>query len=336
MTKPTIDIEDDEITVGKFTFSDPDISAYLEKESAESRGVLVYDAVFMGLKVFLNERVSLATDTILEKVQNRIDDILTNPDLQSEDTPLGKIFKELSDLRTTITTTKAQKTFGSKAKGDAYEDFIEELLIEEFGHSANVVKTGAQRAAAGRPGKKGDIALHLNAGTPFEQRIAIEAKDTKVLSIEDVKRDTSATIQQRNVPVVLWAVNKELGQKLIQDGSIAWSIDAGYVLVSVDQSDPEKGRPLLGAAARLAQVIYQWKLRVDRTLDIQSALEFFARINTRLQRIKEISAELTTIGNSQQKAAEFSTALYQDLNNDVKEFQEKLEQFQELKIESQQ
>ncbi len=59
-------------------------------------------------------------------------------------------------------------------------------------------------------------------------------------------------------------------------------------------------------------------------------------LNTRLQRIKEISGELTTIGNSQQKAAEYSASLYQDLSNDVKTFQEKLEQFQAPDVVSQQ
>ena len=336
MAEPIIEIDGDEITVGSFTFSDPDIAEYLEKEGAENRGVLVRDAVFMGLKVFLNERVSLATDTILEKVENRINEILTDPGLQEQGSPFGEILNEIEELKEALTQQAAKRVFGSKAKGDAYEDFIEALLIEEFGHTANVVKTGAQRAAAGRPGKKGDISLHLNAGTSYEQKIAIEAKDDKKLSIEDVKRDTSATIQQRNVPVVRWAVNKELGQKLVQEGAIDWNIDAGYVLVMADQSDPEKARPLLGAAARIAQLIYQWKIRVDQTLDTQSALEFFARIKTRLQRIKEISGELTTIGNSQQKAAEYSTSLYQDLSNDVKGFQEKLEQFQAPDVESQQ
>ena len=83
------------------------------------------------------------------------------------------------------------------------------------------------------------------------------------------------------------------------------------------------------------KLIYQWKIRVDQTLDTQSALEFFARIKTRLQRIKEISGELTTIGNSQQKAAEYSEALYQDLSKDVKDFHEKLEQYQAPDVESQ-
>jgi|694.fasta_scaffold68717_2 hypothetical protein len=334
MAEPIIEIDGDEITVGSFTFSDPDIAEYLEKEGAENRGVIVRDAVFMGLKVFLNERVSLATDTILAKVENRINEILTDPGLQEEGSPFGEILSEITDLKNKLVQQSARQEFGSKAKGDAYEDFIEALLIEEFGHTANVVKTGAQRAAAGRPGKKGDISLHLNAGTPYEQRIAIEAKDDKKLSIEDVKRDTSTTIQQRNVPVVLWAVSKELGQKLLQDGAIDWNIDAGYVLVTADRSDPEKARPLLGAAARLAQLTYQWKLRVDRTIDTQSALEFFARIKTRLQRIKEISGELTTIGNSQQKAAQYSESLYQDLSNDVNEFQEKLEQFPAQDVEN--
>jgi two-component sensor histidine kinase len=102
-----------------------------------------------------------------------------------------------------------------------------------------------------------------------------------------------------------------------------------------DQSDPEKARPLLGAAARIAQLIYQWKIRVDQTIDTQSALEFFARIKTRLQRIKEISGELTTIGNSQQKAAEYSASLYQDLSNDVKDFQDKLGQLGGSSVEDQ-
>jgi len=335
MAEPIIEIDGDEITVGSFTFSDPDIAEYLQKEHAGSRGVLVRDAVFMGLKVFLNERVSLATDTILEKVENRINEILTDPGLQTEGSPFGEVLKELQSLKTALTQQNAKREYGSKAKGDAYEDFIEALLIEEFGHTANVVKTGAQRANAGRPGKKGDISLHLNAGTSHEQRIAIEAKDTKALGIEDVKRDTAATIQQRNVPVVLWAVNKDLGHRLVQEGAIDWNIDAGYVLVMADQSDPEKARPLLGAAARIAQLIYQWKIRVDQTIDTQSALEFFARIKTRLQRIKEISGELTTIGNSQQKAAEYSASLYQDLSNDVKDFQDKLGQLSGSSVEDQ-
>ena len=335
MNNPVVEINGNEITVGYFTFSDPDIAEYLEKAGAENRGVLIRDAVFMGLKVFLNERVSLATDAILEKVENRINEILTDPGLQTEGSPFGEVLKELESLKTTLTQQNAKREFGSKAKGDAYEDFIEALLMEEFGHTANIVKTGAQRAAAGRPGKKGDIALHLSTGTPYEQRIAVEAKVKASLNIEEVKRDTAATIQQRNVPVVLWAVNKEVGQRLVQEGAIDWNIDAGYVLVMADQSDPEKARPMLGAAARIAQLIYQWKIRVDQTIDSQSALEFFARIKTRLQRIKEISGELTTIGNSQQKAAEYSASLYQDLSNDVKEFQEKLEQIQTPDVESQ-
>ena len=288
MAEPIIEIDGDEITVGSFTFSDPDIAEFLEKEGAENRGVLVRDAVFMGLKVFLNERVSLATDTILEKVENRINEILTDPGLQEAGSPFGEILSELTKLKTALTQQSGKREFGSKAKGDAYEDFIEALLKEEFGHAANIVQTGAQPAASGRRGKKGDISLLLNAGTPHEQRIAIEAKDDKALNIEEVKRATRVTIQQRKVPVVLWAVNKEIGQKLVQDGAIDWNIDAGYVLVTADQSDPERARPLLGAAARLAQLIYQWKLRVDRTIDNQSALEYFARIKTRLQQIKEI------------------------------------------------
>ena len=335
MAEPIIEIDGDEITVGSFTFSDPDIAEFLEKEGAENRGVLVRDAVFMGLKVFLNERVSLATDTILEKVENRINEILTDPGLQEAGSPFGEILSELTKLKTALTQQSGKREFGSKAKGDAYEDFIEALLKEEFGHAANIVQTGAQPAASGRRGKKGDISLLLNAGTPHEQRIAIEAKDDKALNIEEVKRATRVTIQQRKVPVVLWAVNKEIGQKLVQDGAIDWNIDAGYVLVTADQSDPERARPLLGAAARLAQLIYQWKLRVDRTIDNQSALEFFARIKTRLQQIKEISSELTTIGNSQRRAADFSASLYQDLSDDVKDFQEKMEQFPDPVVKSQ-
>jgi hypothetical protein len=335
MAEPIIEIDGDEITVGSFTFADPDIAEYLEKEGAENRGVLVRDAVFMGLKVFLNERVSLATDTILEKVENRINEILTDPGLQEAGSPFGEILSELTKLKTALTQQSGKREFGSKAKGDAYEDFIEALLKEEFGHAANIVQTGAQPAASGRRGKKGDISLHLNAGTPHEQRIAIEAKDDKALNIEEVKRATKVTIQQRNVPVVLWAVNREIGQRLVQDGAIDWNIDAGYVLVMADQSDPEKARPLLGAAARIAQLIYQWKIRVDQALDTQSALEFFARIKTRLQRIKEISGELTTIGNSQQKAAEYSASLYQDLSNDVKDFQAKLGQLSGSSVEDQ-
>ena len=326
MAEPVVQIDGDEIAIGSFTLVDGDIAEHLQKESPDHQASIVRDAVLIGMKVILNERVSLATDTILAKVETRINEILANPVLQDAGTPFRNVLDAIAALKNEIDKQKNKQTYASKAKGDAYEDYIMELLETEYGHAANIVKTATKRAIAGRPGQKGDIALTLNPGTTHELKIVVEAKHREPdgLSIERVKHETAATIQQRKAPVVVWALSTELGHKLMQEGAIDWSIDFGYVMVIADQDAPERARPLLGAAIRVAQLVHQWQIRVDRQIDGQFTLDFFARIKTRLQKIKEISGELTTIGEAQERAARVSTALYKELNEDVKDFSDKL------------
>jgi len=322
MTDPVVNIQGDEIKIGPFMVIDADVAEHLESESPEGQSRAIRDAVFIGMKVILNERVSLATDTILDRVERRINDLLGNPDLQVEGTPFGAIISEITQLREDIRDQKYKKKYSSSEKGSDYEDFVAGLLKEEFGTSVNVVQTGAQRAAKGLPGKKGDLTIQLNPETSFELKIAIEAKnrDAKSFNIEVLKRETVMTLEQRDVPVVLWALPRPLGEKFMQDGAIQWSVDLGYVMVIADEENPGVAQPMLGAAVRVAQLVYHWRTKMQGEFNLKSAEEFVSRMKTRLNSIKQITTKLDAIGTSQNEAYLLSQTLYQELNGDLQEF----------------
>lgn len=322
MTNPVISIRGDEITVGSFVVISADIADHLGSESPEGQSRAIRDAVVIGMKVILNERVSLATDTILDRVERQINDLLGNPDLQEEGTPFGAIISEITQLREEIREQKFKKKYLASEKGSEYEDFVAGLLKAEFGNSVNVVQTGAQRATKVLPGKKGDLTIQLNPETPFELKIAVEAKnrDAKSFNIEVLKRETSTTLEQRDVPVVLWVLPRPLGEKLMQDGAIQWSVDLGYVMVIADEEKPVMAQPMLGAAVRVAQLVYHWRTKMQGEFNLKSAEEFVSRMKTRLNSIKQITTKLDAIGTSQNEAYLLSQALYQELNRDLQEF----------------
>ncbi len=327
MAEPVIRIDADEVTVGRFTFVDPDIAEYLEAESRDNRSKVVRDAIIIGMKVMLDQRVSLSTESVLDRVEKRINEILTDPKLQAEESPFARLLDEFESLKDEIKEKRGKQKYSSQHIGDTYEDYVENLLKSEFGYSAQILRTGAKRASKGKPGKPGDFRMRLNTGARNEVHFAIEAKDVqkKSLGIEDVKADTERTIMERKVPVVIWALSNEPASRLIQQGAIDWSIDFGYVLVNVDPEQPEKARPLLGAAVQVAQLVYQWQSKVDQQFDVQSAHDFFGRIRTRLLKISKITEQLNIIGSAHKDAVNLSEALYQSLSADLHEFAEKLE-----------
>lgn len=322
MTDPVVDIQGDKIEIGPFVVIDRDIAEHLGSESPEGQSRAIRDAVVIGMKVILNERVSLATDTILDRVERQINDLLGNPDLQEEGTPFGAIISEITQLREEIREQKFKKRYSSSEKGSEYEDFVAGLLKAEFGNSVNVVQTGAQRATKVLPGKKGDLTIQLNPETPFELKIAVEAKnrDVKNFNIEMLKRETSTTLEQRDVPVVLWVLPRPLGEKFMQDGAIQWSVDLGYVMVIADEEKPDMAQPMLGAAVRVAQLVYHWRTKMQGEFNLKFAEEFVSRMKTRLNSINQITTKLNAIGTSQIEAYSLSQTLYTELNRDLQEF----------------
>jgi hypothetical protein len=327
VAEPVIRIDGDEVTVGKFTFVDPDIAEYLEAESKDNRTKVVRDAIIIGMKVMLDQRVSLSTESVLDRVEQRINEILTDPKLQAEKSPFAKLLNEFETLKDEIKDKKGNQKYSSQGIGDTYEDYVENLLKTEFGYAAQILRTGAKRASKNQPAKPGDFRMRLNTDAQNEIHFAIEAKDVQKngLSIEKVKADTERTIMERRVPVVIWALSNEPASRLIQQGAIDWNIDCGYVLVNVDSERPEQARPLLGAAVRVAQLVYQWQSKVDQQFDLQSAHDFFGRIRTRLLKISKITEQLNIIGSAHEEAVNLSKALYQALSADLEEFAEKLE-----------
>ena len=328
MAEPVVHVDGNAVTVGRFTFVDPDIAEYLAAESKDNRTKVVRDAIIIGMKVMLDQRVSLSTEAVLERVEQRINEILTDPKLQAEGSPFATLLDEFEKLKEQITDKKRKQKYSSQHIGDTYEDYVESLLKSEFGYSAQILRTGAKRASKNQPGKPGDFRMRLNTGAQNEIHFAIEAKDVqkKSLGIEDVKADTERTIMERKVPVVIWALSNEPASRLIQQGAIDWSIDFGYVLVNVDPEQPEKARPLLGAAVQVAQLVYQWQSKVDQQFDVQSAHDFFGKIRTRLLKISKITEQLNIIGSAHEQASNLSEALYRALSADLQEFAEKLEQ----------
>ncbi len=326
VAEPVIRVDGDEVTVGKFTFVDSDIAEYLEAESKDNRTKVVRDAIIIGMKVMLDQRVSLSTESVLDRVEKRINEILTDPKLQAEESPFAMLLNEFEKLREQIQDKKGKQKHSSQGIGDKYEEYVESLLKSEFGFSAQILRTGAKRASKHQPGKPGDFRIRLNTDAQNEIHFAIEAKNVQSgLSIEKVKAETERTIMERKVPVVIWALGKESSSRLIQSGAIDWSIDFGYVLVEVDLEQPEQARPLLGAAVRVAQLVYQWQSTVDRQFDVQSAHDFFGKIRTRLLKISKIREQLNIIGTAHHEADTLSETLYDALKADIKEFSEKLE-----------
>jgi hypothetical protein len=120
--------------------------------------------------------------------------------------------------------------------------------------------------------------------------------------------------------VVLWVLPRPLGEKLMQDGAIQWSVDLGYVMVIADEEKPDMAQPMLGAAVRVAQLVYHWRTKMQGEFNLKSAEEFVSRMKTRLNSIKQITTKLDAIGTSQNEAYLLSQALYQELNRDLQEF----------------
>lgn len=327
MAEPTVRIDGDEVTVGKFTFVDSDIAEYLEAESKDNRTKVVRDAIIIGMKVMLDQRISLSTETVLDRVEQRINEILTDPKLQAEESPFARLLDEFESLKEAIKDKRGKQKYSSQHIGDTYEKYVESLLNAEFGYSAQILRTGAKRASKNQPGKPGDFRIRLNTDAQNEVHFAIEAKDVqkRSLGIEDVKTDTERTITERKVPVVIWALSKEPASRLIQHGSIDWSVDYGYVLVEVDPERPDQARPLLGAAVRVAQLVYRWKSKADQEFDVQSAHDFFGKIRTRLLKISKIREQLSIIGSAHKEAEDLSKAVFEALRDDVKEYAAKLE-----------
>ena len=322
MVEPVVRVDGDKVTVGRFTFVDPDIAEYLEAESKDNRTKVVRDAIIIGMKVMLDQRVSLSTEAVLDKVEQRVNEILTNPDFQKTGSPFANLRSALDELTKEIRENKSKKKLASYDKGDTYEEYIESLLKEEFGYSAKIYRTGSTPTRKGNKAKPGDIHLSLNSGVAYETNFAIEAKDRARdgLSIRQLRTETERIISERKVSVVVWAISNDLASKLIQSGTIDWNIDYGYVIVNADPDQPEKARPLLGAAVRVAQLVNQWQLKVDRQFDLQAAHEFLGKLRLRLQKIKDITASLNVIGSAQKEANAASEALYQALNSDIETF----------------
>lgn len=322
MAIPVISIDGDEVTVGRFTFVDSDIAEYLEAESKDKRTKVVRDAIIIGMKVMLDQQVSRSVDAALDKVEQRVNEILTNPELQKEGSPFAALRDALDNLTEEIRDKKNKKKHGSYDKGDAYEEYIEGLLTDEFGFSAKIYRTGSMPSGRGKRAKPGDINLSLNVGTTYETHFAIEAKDRVKdgLSKPKLIQETERIIAERKVPVVVWAISNELASKFIQTGAIDWNIRHGYVIVNADPDKPEQARPLLGAAVNVAQLVYQWQSNVDRQFDKQSALEFLQSVKLRLKKIDEIKSSLKTIGEAQSHAVTASEALYGALKDDIKAF----------------
>jgi hypothetical protein len=322
VAEPVIKIAGEEVTVGRFSFVDEDIAAYLENQSKDHRTKTVRDAIIIGMKVMLDQQVSLSTDAVLQKVEERINHILTNPAFQDEGSPFAHLIAEFKELKVEIQDKKSKKKHASYNKGDTYEDYIENLLKEELGFSANIFRTGSAPTDKGKRSKPGDISLVLNSNTQYATHIAIEAKDRAKtgLTIKGLRNETERIISERKVPVVVWAISNELAQKLLQSGAIDWNIEYGYVIVNIDPEKPEQARPLLGAAIRVAQLVHEWQLKVGRPIDLQSAHELVVRLNMRLLKINEITSSLKTIESAQKDASDASTSLKNLLKKDIDDF----------------
>lgn len=322
MAEPVVRIDGEQINVGRFSLVDADIAAFLKNQSKDHRTKTVRDAIIIGMKVMLDQQVSLSTEAVLDKVEQRINEILTNPDFQEAGSPFADLRSALDELTEEIREKKSKKKQASYDKGETYEEYIESLLKEEFGFFAKIYRTGSTPTGKGSKAKPGDIHLSLNSGTAYETHLSIEAKDRvrDGLNIRQLRTETERIISERKVSVVVWAISNDLASKLIQSGAIDWNIDYGYVIVNADPDQPEKARPLLGAAVRVAQLVNQWQLKVDRQFDLQAAHEFLGKIRLRLQKIKEITASLNVIGSAQKEANAASEALYQALNSDIETF----------------
>jgi hypothetical protein len=215
---------------------------------------------------------------------------------------MNAAFEKLNERLTAIeaaSTARATERARSAAKGQDFEDLLEELLADAVRGTGDVVdRTGVAAGDVARS-KKGDFLLTIDpqwCGGP-ELRVVIEAKN-RGLSWRELRDELANAKRNRGAAVALAIFTPEHAPS----GVAPFDVRYGHVLAVIDPQAPDMAT--LSAAVRLAR-LHALASTAAQTTEVDAAriAQALAGLKTELDAVRQLKVSLTSIRTTAENVA---------------------------------
>ena len=217
-------------------------------------------------------------------------------------TEMNAAFEKLNERLTAIeaaSAARATERARSAAKGQDFEDLLEELLADAVRGTGDVVdRTGVAAGDVARS-KKGDFLLTVDPQWcgGAELRVVIEAKN-RGLSWRELRDELANAKRNRGAAVALAIFTPEHAPS----GVAPFDVRYGHVLAVIDPQSPDMAT--LTAAVRLAR-LHALACVAAQTTEIDAArvAQALSALKTELDAVRQLKVSLTSIRTTAENVA---------------------------------
>ncbi len=218
---------------------------------------------------------------------------------------ISQHFEKLNDRMTAIEAAYAARSSErarSSAKGEDFEDLLEQMLAHAVRASGDVVERTAAVAGDVSRSRKGDFVLSLDPAwsNGLDVRVVIEAKDRNC-SWREIRDELTEARRNRGAAVALAIFTPQHAPS----GVAPFDVRYGHVFCVIDPQAPDPAT--LEAGLRLARLHALATLAAQHSeVDAARALQAVAAIRAELDELRRLKTQLTSIRNT---AAAVTTGL---------------------------
>jgi hypothetical protein len=203
-------------------------------------------------------------------------------------------FTRLNERLTAMEAAQSARTTErakSAAKGQDFEDLLEELLGEAVRGTGDVVERTAVATGDVIRSKKGDFLLTVDPQwcSGAELRVVVEAKD-RGLSWRDLRTELAEAKRNRGAAIALAVFTPEHAPS----GVAPFDVRYGHVFCVIDPQSPDVAS--LAAAVRLARLHALASLATQSAeIDAGRLAQALAAVKTELEAVRGLKVQLTSI-----------------------------------------
>ncbi len=218
---------------------------------------------------------------------------------------VGQAFEKLNERLTAIEAASAARgaeRSKSSAKGNDFEELLEEMLGVAVRGSGDVVERTAAAVGDVIRSRKGDFVLTVDPqlSSGMDVRVVIEAKD-RACSWREIREELDAARRNRAASVAMAVFTPGHAPS----GVAPFDMRFGHVFCVVDPESPDEAT--LGAAVRLARLLaVATQAAQENEIDANRVLQTVVAIKAELEVVRRLKTQLTSIRNS---AAEVAAGL---------------------------
>ena len=210
---------------------------------------------------------------------------------------IGQHFEKLNERLTAIEAAYAARSgerARSAAKGEDFEDLLEQMLADAVRSSGDVVERTAAVAGDVSRSRKGDFVLSLDPArcNGLDVRVVVEAKDRNC-SWREIRDELTDARRNRGAAVALAIFTPEHAPS----GVSPFDVRYGHVFCVIDPLAPDPAT--LEAGLRLARLHALAQLATQHNeIDAARALQAVAAIRAELDELRRLKTQLTSIRNT--------------------------------------